>query len=78
MDQNGIFASDIMLELADRLQERLAFDITDRTTYFNNRNLCIFTSIIAVKSAFDLICDMWNDLNRTSTCLLYTSPSPRD
>ena len=36
MDQNGIFMTDIMLELTDRLQKRLAFDVTDGTAYLND------------------------------------------
>ena len=39
MDQNRIVMSDFVLELTDRFEERLAFDITDRTTNFDDRNL---------------------------------------
>ena len=33
--------SDIMLELTDSLQERLALNITDSTAHFNDSDMCI-------------------------------------
>ena len=38
MNQNSIFSADFMLELTNSFQERLAFDITDCTTDFNDGN----------------------------------------
>ena len=44
--------SHIELELADRLKEGLAFDITYCTTDLNNSNLCFLYTVIAVETAF--------------------------
>ena len=41
MDQDRVFVSDFMLELTDRLSERLALDISDGTTDFDDRDMCI-------------------------------------
>ena len=38
MDQNRIVMSDIMLELTDGFQERLALDISDRSADLNDRD----------------------------------------
>ena len=38
MDQNRILMTDLMLELTDGLQKRLALDITYRTTHLDDRN----------------------------------------
>ena len=66
MDENGIFMTDLMLELTDSLQKRLAFDITDGSAHLNNSNLSIGGGIVAVEAALDLIGDMRDDLNGTS------------
>ena len=58
MDKNCVVMTYVMLELTDRLKERLAFDVTNRTTYFYDGNLSIFASVIAVETALYLICDM--------------------
>ena len=52
VNQNCIFVSDIQLELADGLQKRLALDVTDRAAHFDDGNLCILTTVIAIKTAF--------------------------
>ena len=62
MDQNGIFMTDIMLELTDRLQKRLAFDVTDGTAYLNDGDFRVLGGVVPVKSVFDLICDMGDNL----------------
>ena len=67
MNQNCIFMSDFMLELSDGLQERLAFNISNSTTYFNDGNMGIIGSKVTVESALDFIGNMWNYLNSTST-----------
>ena len=64
MNQHSIFMSDLMLKLADRLKERLAFDIADGAAHFDNRNTVL--SGIVVKAAFDLIGDVRDDLYRAS------------
>ena len=66
VDQRNIVMSHIMLELADRFQERLAFDVTNSSTDFNNGNFRILSSRVAVEAGFDLVCNMWDNLNRSS------------
>ena len=66
VDENNVFPSLLMLELADRLEERLAFDITHRTADFNDGDLRVFRCRISVETALDFICDMGNDLDSAS------------
>ena len=42
MDQNDVITSFFMLKLTNGFQERLAFDITDSSAHFNDRDFCIF------------------------------------
>ena len=66
MDQDNIFMSFFMLELTNGFQERLAFDVTNSSTDFNNGNFRILSSRVAVEAGFDLVCNMWDNLNRSS------------
>ena len=66
MNQNCIFMAHIMLELTNRLQERLAFDISYGSSHLDNCNLRIFCRRIAVKSALNLIGNMWDNLYSSS------------
>ena len=66
MDQDHIFPALFMLELADRLQERLAFDVADSPADFYDSDFCVFCSRIAVEAALDLVGDVRNDLNSAS------------
>ena len=63
MNIDGIFMTDFKTNLTDSLDERLAFDVTCRSTNFCYYN--ISTSFLAdvVYEAFDFICDMRNNLN---------------
>ena len=58
--------SDIVLELTDGFQERLTFDIADRTADFDDRNAGFVRCEITVETALDLIGDMWDNLYRSS------------
>ena len=69
MNQNSILSADFMLELTNRFQERLAFDITDCTTDFNDCNTHIRVCEIAVETTLDFIRNVWNDLNGTSAII---------
>ena len=55
-----------MLELTNGFQERLAFDVTNSSTDFNNGNFRILSSRVAVEAGFDLVGNMWDNLNRSS------------
>ena len=62
VDQNGVLVSDIVLELADRLQERLAFDIADGSADLNDGNTLLVYFFSAVETALDFVCNVRNDL----------------
>ncbi len=55
-----------MLKLADCLQERLAFDVTDSSSDLYNCKFCIFRSRISVKTRFDFVCNMWDYLDSSA------------
>ena len=69
MNEDRIFPAHLMLELADGLEERLAFDVADGSAYLDDGNMCILGCVIAVKTALDLIGNMRNDLNRSSAVI---------
>ena len=64
MDQNGILISDLVAELADRLQERLALDIADGAADLDDRDAVLVRGFRAVKSRLDLICDVGSHMGR--------------
>ena len=66
MDQNGILISDLVAELANRLQERLALDIADGAADLDDRDAVFVRGFRAVKSRLDLICDVGDHLYGTS------------
>ncbi len=67
MNQNGIFMSHFMLKLADGFQKGLTFNVAYCASYLNNGNFCVFCGEISMKTAFDLVGDVGNDLNRTAS-----------
>ena len=69
MKENGIVVSYLMLELADGFQEWLALNITDGSSDFDNRDMCIFGSEIPIETAFDLIGDVWDNLHGSSAVI---------
>ena len=64
MDKNDIFTSLFVLELADRFEERLAFDISYGTADLNDGDFRIFCNRITVETALDFIGDVRDDLDR--------------
>ena len=56
MDQNGVLVSDVMLELADCLQKRLALDIADGSADLNDGNTLLVYFFSAVETALDFVC----------------------
>ena len=66
MNQDNIFTSFFMLELTNGFQERLTFDVTNGSADFNNGNFRILSGWIAIKTGFDFVCNMWDNLNRSS------------
>ena len=69
MNQNGILMTDFMLELTNRFEERLTFDISNRTSYFNNCNLSVGISKVSIKTTFNFIGNMRNDLDSTAAII---------
>jgi len=62
VDQNGVLVSDVMLELADCLQKRLALDIADGSADLNDGNTLLVYFFSAVETALDFVCNVRNDL----------------
>ena len=63
MDQDGVFASHLVLELSDGFQKGLSFDVTYGSAHLDNCNAHFVVGVIAVKPAFDLIGDMRDHLH---------------
>ena len=64
-----------MLELTNGFQERLTFDVTNGSADFNNGNFRILSGWIAIKTGFDFVCNMWDNLNRSSAKISNGVPS---
>ena len=62
MDQDGVFTAYFMLELTDGFQERLALYITHGTAHLDDGDPCFLIRKIPVKTAFDLIGNMRDNL----------------
>ena len=69
MDQDRVVAADLMLELSDGLQERLALDVAHRAAHLDNGDPGIFISEIAVEAALDLIRDVGDHLYRAAAVI---------
>ena len=61
-----------MLELSDCLKERLAFDISDCSAYFDDSDMSFLIRKVSVELALDLICDMRDNLYGTSAVVSAT------
>ena len=72
MDQDRIFMTNFMLELTDRLKEWLTFNITDCTAGLNDGDMHIFGCVIPIKSAFDFVGNVRNDLNGSAAVIAAT------
>ena len=68
MDQDGVFVSHIVLELADGLQKRLAFDIAHGAAHFDDGDAGLILCA-AVETAFDLIGNMRDYLDRAAAVI---------
>ncbi len=69
MNEDGVFPSDFMLKLPDRFQKRLAFNVADGSADFDNGDMGLFGGKIAVKPAFDFVCDMRDYLNGSAAVI---------
>ena len=72
VDEYGILMSYFMLELSDRLYERLAFDISDCTTYFDDSYMHIIRNVISVEAALNFVCDVRDYLYCTTAVISTT------
>ena len=66
MDQNGVFVADFLLELPDRLQKWLAFNIAHRSTNLYDGDAGVVAGKVAVKPVFDFVSDVGDDLDGSS------------
>ena len=69
MNQYGIFVSDLVLELADGLQEGLALDVAHRAADLDNGNAHVRVSKVSVETALDFVCDVRNHLHGTAAVI---------
>src|SRR5579863_3932010 len=58
-----------MTHLANGFQKRLAFDVADRTTDLYNHYIRVRATRDRVDALFNLIGNMWNDLNGSTEVL---------
>ncbi len=66
MYKDRIPGADFLSELADSFEKRLALDISDSAADFNDRYAFLITFFRLVKTALYLICNVRNDLYRSS------------
>ena len=71
MDHDDVVAAFFPLELADRLEERLAFDVADGAADLNDRDrMAVLIFLISlVKTVLDLVWGMGTDLNGSSAVI---------
>src|SRR6185437_10576717 len=70
MDEYSILASDLLAELAHRFEERLRFDVTDRSANLDYHNVVVWCK--AFHRGLDLVRDVRNHLDRGAE--VFTSP----
>ena len=63
------FTADFLLELADRLEERLRLNVADRAANLDDADLGVLCGIIPVEAALDLIGDVRDDLHGVSAVI---------
>ena len=55
--------TDFTTDLTDRLDERLSFDVTDRTADLRDNNIRFGFQTYVIDEFFDLVCDVRDRLN---------------
>ena len=69
MNQNGVLMSHIVLELTDGLQERLTLDVAHGAAHLDDGDMCFILIEIAVKTTFDLVGNMGDNLHGASAVI---------
>ena len=69
MYQDGVVVADIVLELADGLQEGLAFDVSYGAAYLYDGDPCFLPFLLVVEAAFDLVGNMGDYLDGSSAVI---------
>ena len=64
MNEDGIFFADLISHLTDPFKEGETFNISHRTSNFNNHNIQIIAQLL--DGSLDFVCDVGNDLNSLS------------
>ncbi len=67
MNKGRIFMTNVMLKLSDSFQKRLTFDVTNGTTNFYYGDFSFVSIVVSMKTTFDFVGNVRNDLNSTST-----------
>ena len=77
MDEDGVFLSHLVPELADGFQKGLAFDVACGAADLYDGDPYILAGFVAVKTAFDLVSDMGNYLDRSAAVIFITASDKR-
>ena len=72
MYENGIFMTNLMLELSDCFKEWLTFNISNGSTNLDNCDMGVFRSEVPIETTLYFICNMRNDLNSSSAIITAT------
>jgi len=72
MDVKGVIAADLVAQLANGFEIGLALDIADRSSHFEHDEICPRGLCHLHDAAFDLIGDVWNDLNGAAQIISLT------
>ena len=72
MNHDGILMTDLLLELTNRLEERLGLDIADRTTNLDDGDTILALVIRMIEITLDLVRDVWDDLDGMTLILTVT------
>ena len=64
VDVEGILAADLVTDLSDRFDERLALDVTDRAADLSDYDVCAALAADVVDESLYLVSDVRDDLYR--------------
>ena len=66
VDVQHVASADVLAHLADRLEERQAFDVADRAAYLDDHDVRLAVARDALDALLDLVGDVRNDLDRAA------------
>ena len=63
MNEDTVLMAYFMLKLAQSFKERLALNISGSTANLDDSYFCFRSILIMIKTAFDLVGNVWDNLN---------------